>query len=53
VGVLGSNIILMFRVRVYGLGFRATPLKNNIALYSELIVYQCEINNHNATLQII
>jgi hypothetical protein len=21
-------------------------LKNNIALYSELIVYKCEINNH-------
>jgi hypothetical protein len=28
-------------------------LKNNIALYSELIIYKCEINNYNATLQVI
>jgi hypothetical protein len=27
--------------------------KNNIALYSELIVYKCEINNNNVTLQVI
>jgi hypothetical protein len=28
-------------------GSRAAHLKNNIALYSELIVYKCEINNHH------
>jgi hypothetical protein len=28
-------------------------LKTNIALYSELIVYKYETNNHNMTLQVI
>jgi hypothetical protein len=28
-------------------------LKTNIALYSELIVCKCKINNHNTTLQVI